>query len=253
MNRFIKKAVLGMKNKRRILIWIISVASAIAIMLGACTIYVSDYYRADNTSIASFTASHSVKANESPDGTIVFEPTDPIAGFIFYPGGKVEYTAYVPLMSALAEQGVLCILIEMPFNLAVLDMNAAEGWTDKYPDVGNWYIGGHSLGGSMAASFVAKNAEDFDGLILLGSYSTAKIMLPVLSVYGSEDKIMNREKYDKYKANINSSLTEAVIDGGCHAYFGMYGAQDGDGTPSITNEEQISITVTEIIKFINKD
>lgn len=242
-----------MKSKRRILIWTISVTLAIAIMLGGCAIYLYDYYRADNTAIASFTASHSVKANESLDGVIVFEPIDPEVGFIFYPGGKVEHTAYVPLMSALAEKGVLCILTPMPFNLAVLDMNAAKGMTDKYPEIDDWYIGGHSLGGSMAASFVADNSEKFDGLILLGSYSTAEVALPVLSVYGSEDKVMNREKYDKYKPNINSSLTETVIDGGCHAYFGMYGAQDGDGIPSISNEEQINITVAEIITFINKE
>ena len=242
-----------MKSKRRILIWTISVTLAIAIMVGVCAVYVSDYYRADNTAIESFTASHSVSPDENPDGIITFEPIDPIAGFIFYPGGKVEYTAYVPLMSALAEEGVLCILTQMPFNLAVLDMNAAKGMTEKYPEIDNWYIGGHSLGGSMAASFVADNSDDFEGLILLGSYSTAKVTLPVLSIYGSEDKVMNREKYDKYKSNIDSSLTETVIDGGCHAYFGMYGAQDGDGMPSISNEEQINITVTEIITFINKE
>lgn len=242
-----------MKSKRHILIWTISVTLAVAIMIGVCSIYVSDYYRADNTAITSFTASHSVSPNENPDGIITFEPIDPIAGFIFYPGGKVEYTAYVPLMSALAEEGVLCILTQMPFNLAVLDMNAAKGMTEKYPEIDNWYIGGHSLGGSMAASFVADNSDDFEGLILLGSYSTTQIALPVLSIYGSEDKVMNREKYDKYKSNINSSLTETVIEGGCHAYFGMYGAQDGDGTPSISNEEQINITVTEIIKFIGKE
>lgn len=242
-----------MKSKRRILIWTISVTLAIAIMIGVCSIYVSDYYRADNTAITSFTTSHSVSPNENPDGIITFEPIDPIAGFIFYPGGKVEYTAYVPLMSALAEEGVLCILTQMPFNLAVLDMNAAKGMTDQNPEIDNWYIGGHSLGGSMAASFVADNSDDFEGLILLGSYSTTQIALPVLSIYGSEDKVMNREKYDKYKSNINSSLTETVIEGGCHAYFGMYGAQDGDGMPSISNEEQINITVTEIIKFIGKE
>lgn len=242
-----------MKSKRRILIWTISVVLTIAITVGGCAIYVSDYYRADSVAIESFTASHSVKANESSGGFIVFEPIDPDAGFIFYPGGKVEYTAYIPLMSALAEKGVLCILTPMPFNLAVLDMNAAKGMTDKYPEVDNWYIGGHSLGGSMAASFVADNSDDFDGLILLGSYSTAEVTLPVLSVYGSEDKVMNREKYDKYKTNISSSLTETVIDGGCHAYFGMYGAQDGDGMPSVSNEEQIHLTVEEIIKFINKE
>ena len=225
----------------------------IAITVGGCAIYVSDYYRADSVAIESFTASHPVRANESSGGFIVFEPIDPDAGFIFYPGGKVEYTAYIPLMSALAEKGLLCILIPMPFNLAVLDMNAAKGMTDKYPEVDNWYIGGHSLGGSMAASFVADNSDDFDGLILLGSYSTTEVTLPVLSVYGSEDKVMNREKYDKYKTNISSSLTETVIDGGCHAYFGMYGAQDGDGMPSVSNEEQIHLTVEEIIKFINKE
>lgn len=242
-----------MKSKRRILIWTISVVLTIAITVGGCAIYVSDYYRADSVAIESFTASHSVKANESSSGFIVFEPIDPDAGFIFYPGGKVEYTAYIPLMSALAEKGVLCILIPMPFNLAVLDMNAAKGMTNKYPEVDNWYIGGHSLGGSMATSFVADNSDDFDGLILLGSYSTAEVTLPVLSVYGSEDKVMNREKYDKYKTNISSSLTETVIDGGCHAYFGMYGAQDGDGMPSVSNEEQIHLTVEEIIQFINKE
>jgi dienelactone hydrolase len=225
----------------------------IAITVGGCAIYVSDYYRADSVVIKSFTASHSVRANESSGGFIVFEPIDPDAGFIFYPGGKVEYTAYIPLMSALAEKGLICILTPMPFNLAVLDMNAAKGMTDKYPEVDNWYIGGHSLGGSMAASFVADNSDDFDGLILLGSYSTAEVTLPVLSVYGSEDQVLNREKYDKYKSNINASLTETVIDGGCHAYFGMYGAQDGDGTPSVSNEEQIHLTVEEIIKFINKE
>lgn len=242
-----------MKSKRRILIWTISVMLTIAITVSGCAIYVSDYYRADSVAIESFTASHSVRANESSGGFIVFEPIDPNAGFIFYPGGKVEYTAYIPLMSALAEKGLLCILIPMPFNLAVLDMNAAKGMTDKYPEVDNWYIGGHSLGGSMAASFVSDNSDDFDGLILLGSYSTAEVTLPVLSVYGSEDKVMNREKYAKYKTNISSSLTETVIDGGCHAYFGMYGAQDGDGMPFVSNEEQIHLTVEEIIKFINKE
>lgn len=242
-----------MTKKKKILIWIISVALSLALITGGCAIYVSDYYRADSEAISAFTAYHSVKANEISDGILVFEPEDAIAGFIFYPGGKVEYTAYIPLMSSLAESGVLCILIEMPCNLAVLDMNAADGLCNDYPEIKSWYIGGHSLGGSMAASFLAGHSEELGGLILLGSYSTAEITLPVLSIYGSEDYVLNREKYDKYKSNIESTLTEVVLDGGCHAYFGMYGAQDGDGTPSISNEEQIRFTAEEIIKFINKE
>ena len=172
---------------------------------------------------------------------------------IFYPGGKVEYTAYVPLMQACAEKGILCVLVEMPFNLAVLDVNAADGIQREYPEIEDWYIGGHSLGGSMAASYLARHTEDYEGLILLGSYSTADLSdtdLDVLSVFGSEDQVMNREKYDENKSNLPTAFTETVIDGGCHAYFGMYGAQEGDGTPTITNEEQIRITVENIVKVM---
>ena len=141
----------------------------------------------------------------------------------------------------------------MPFNLAVLDMNAADGIQEQYPEIENWYIGGHSLGGSMAASYLEKNVDDYEGLILLGSYSTADLSetdLDVLSIYGSEDKVMNHEKYADNKANLPDDFTEIIIDGGCHAYFGMYGAQDGDGTPTISNEEQISITAENIVKMI---
>jgi dienelactone hydrolase len=234
---------------KKLIIWLIS----IAIVVGGCVIYVSDYYRADKDTIALLTADHSVEPIQISKDVLSFEPETPSAGFIFYPGGKVEYTSYIPLMSALADEGVLCILIKMPCNLAVFDMNAAKGITDKYPDIDDWYIGGHSLGGSMAASYASKNTDEIDGLVLLGSYSTADISVPVLSIYGSEDGVMNREKYEKYKPNIDDALTEKVIGGGNHALFGSYGAQKGDGMPSVSNEEQIHITVEEIIKFINKE
>jgi pimeloyl-ACP methyl ester carboxylesterase len=115
-------------------------------------------------------------------------------------------------------------------------------------------MGGHSLGGSMAASYLEKNAKSYDGLVLLGSYSTANLSkadLDVLSMYGSEDKVMNREKYDKNKSNLPSGFTEIVIEGGCHAYFGMYGNQDGDGVSKIDVFEQISLTSLYINDFIN--
>ena len=246
---------LAHKRKRKIFIITTSVLLALAIIVGACAIYLGDYYRADNEAIGAFLPQGTVW-KEEPDGTIVFEPEGATKGFIFYPGGKVEYTAYVPLMQACAEQGILCVLVEMPFNLAVLDVNAADGIQKEYPEIEDWYIGGHSLGGSMAASYLEKNAEDYEGLILLGSYSTANLSdtdLDVLSVFGSEDKVMNREKYDENKSNLPTDFTEIVIDGGCHAYFGMYGAQDGDGIPTITKEEQIYKTADEIAKLIQKD
>lgn len=227
---------------------LIIIAAVLLVCFIACAVYVSDYYRAEETAVLI-----SEGAYELSEDVLVFEPESARAGFIFYPGGKVEYTAYAPLMNACKEQGILCVLVKMPLNLAVLDINAANGITEQFPHVESWYIGGHSLGGSMAAGFLAENLTEFDGLILLGSYSTYDLSgagVSVLSVYGSEDMVLNREKYEEYRQNLPADFTELVIDGGCHAYFGVYGPQDGDGTPEISNEEQISLTAEAIAAFV---
>ena len=240
------------KHKRRISIIAISVALTLAMIAGACALYLGDYYSADTDAINAFLP-QGAAWKEEPDGSIVFEPESAEKGLIFYPGGKVEHTAYIPLMHACAEKGILCVLIEMPFNLAVFDINAADGIQKKYPEIEDWYIGGHSLGGSMAAAYLADHAEEYEGLILLGSYSTANLsdtQLAVLSVFGSEDTVMNRGKYQDNRLNLPSGFTEYVIDGGCHAYFGMYGAQDGDGIPKITNEAQIRLTAENIVRIM---
>ena len=241
-------------KKKRKIFWCITIPVVIlAIMFTACAVYLGDYYRSEVSVFADISASENISREILEDGTIVYKPEKIKAGFIFYPGGKVEYTSYEPLMKACADRDVLCVLTQMPFHLAVFDINAAEGICEKYPEVENWYIGGHSLGGSMAASYLEKNSDKFEGLVLLGSYSTADLSetdLKVLSVYGSEDKVMNHEKYDESKANLPDGFTESVIEGGCHAYFGIYGEQSGDGDATITQTEQIIFTAEEIEKFI---
>ena len=243
----------NLKDKRRKKRWIavVSIVLVVAILAGVCISYVGDYYRADWAAMEAFAPMNSVTTELRDDGTLVFKPEGATKGFIFYPGGKVESTAYQPLMAACAQQGILCVLVEMPFNLAVLDINAADGIQEQYPEIEKWYIGGHSLGGSMAASYLSEHIADYDGLILLGSYSTADLSetgLDVLSVYGSEDQVMNRDQYEENKANLPGDFTEVVIEGGCHAYFGMYGAQEGDGKPAISNEQQIFSTAEQIGK-----
>ncbi len=243
-----------MKNrKKRLLIGLLSTFLALALIFGACALYVLDYYPADTDAVAAFGEADGVEENVLEDGSIAFVPEAPTAGFIFYPGGKVEHTAYVPLMRALAARGMLCVLVKMPLRLAVLDSNAADGVQELYPEVKDWYIGGHSLGGSMAAAYLEKNSDDFCGLVLLGAYSTADLSdtsLSVLSLYGSEDGVMNAEKYEKNKQNLPEDFTEIEIEGGCHAYFGTYGAQKGDGTPTLTNTEQILYTADAIRAFV---
>ena len=241
-----------MRSKRKLIIILISILLPVALLIGGSAVYLSDYYRSDYDAIGAFMPGQS-EWKEEPDNTIVFEPENPSAGFIFYPGGKVEHRSYIPLMQELQERGVLCVIVKMPFNLAVLDVNAADGIRAEYPEVKNWYIGGHSLGGSMAAAYLEENEDDFNGLILLGSYSTADLSdeeLSVLSVYGSEDMVLNRAKYEANKVNLPKDFQEMVIDGGCHAYFGMYGAQEGDGRPEISNEEQIALTVDAVSEMM---
>ena len=221
------------------------------VMLAAIAgIYLGNYYHADLDSVEAFSM------EESADGHLVWELDNAAAGLIFYPGGKVEHKAYIPLMESLAEKGMLCVLVEMPFRLAVFDMDAAEGIQEQYPEIENWYIGGHSLGGAMAAAYLSENVDDYEGLILLGSYSTANLSetdLAVLSVYGSEDGVLNREKYEECKVNLPVDFAEVVIDGGCHDYFGMYGVQKGDGTPGIGNEEQIEMTAEAVLELVENN
>ncbi len=244
-----------MIKRKKLLIWLLSVFVTVALLFSACAVYVSDFYSADKDAISTFGESYSVNKTVLENGDVVFAPENATCGIIFYPGGKVEHTAYEPLMLALAEKGFACVLIKMPFNLAVLDVSAANPYFEKYPFITSWFLSGHSLGGSMAASFACNNAEKLSGIILLGSYSTAdltKTDLSVLSVYGENDKVLNKEKYDKYFPNLPENTEEFVVPGGNHAYFGFYGLQKGDGTATITPQEQISITANKIEEFINK-
>ena len=242
-----------MKKRTRI---ILSVCLAVLFAFGVGGyVYVSDYYHADETALEAMAYQTGSVQTEQDGDVIWFVPEEPTAGLIFYPGGKVEHTAYAPLLHACAENGILCALVRMPGNLAVLDANAADGLQEAYPEIITWYIAGHSLGGAMAATYAAAHPEDFDGLILLAAYSTKDLTgtaLRVLSVYGSADSVMNRESYEKNRSNLPADTTEVVLDGGCHAQFGSYGPQDGDGVPTISGEEQVRQTTEAITAFIGR-
>ena len=133
------------------------------------------------------------------------------------------------------------------------DINAADGIQERYPEIQRWFIGGHSLGGAMAASYLAENAAEYEGLILLGAYSAADLSgtdLKILSIYGSEDRVLDRQAYQENLTNLPADFTEVILEGGCHAYFGMYGPQEGDGVPTVSPEVQISQTVNAISEWI---
>lgn len=214
----------------------------ILICIGGFFIYTSDYYHAKDYEVSN------VKIEKQDDYTI-YGDTNSKTGFIFYPGGKVEAKSYEPILSSIAEKGICVVLVDMPFNLAVFDSNAADEFINKFTNIQNWYIGGHSLGGAMAASYAANNQDELKGLILLAAYPTKEIDIPVLSIYGNKDGVLNKEKYSDSIKNANN-LSEIVIDGGNHAQFGNYGEQEGDNLANISKEKQWNKTVNEILNFI---
>ena len=233
---------------KKVLLIVFAVLLAVALVFG---IYAGNYYHADLEAIQDLSIGMDYEKMERlEDGSLVFYPAEYDSAMIFYPGDKVEALAYIPLMEHCAQNGVLAVLMPMPFNLAVLARDAAQGIPEQFPEVEHWYMAGHSLGGSMAAAFAAENTAWVDGLILLAAYSTDPVQIPVLSIYGSEDGVMDLEKYEKYRANLPEDLTEIVIEGGNHGGFGFYGPQEGDGIAGISGTDQVRLTAEYIAAFM---
>ena len=131
----------------------------------------------------------------------------------------------------------------MPFRLAVFDSNAADKVYNAVPGVSRWYIGGHSLGGAMASSYVAGKEERLSGLILLGAYPVNDSPIPTLCIYGSEDLMLDKTKL----AGVTNVLE---LTGGNHAQFGNYGTQQGDGVATISREEQQTKAAAAMLAFL---
>jgi len=225
----------------------------IHLLIVTWVVYCNIYYHAD-TAAKEYLKNPSCYQVEKKKDYLVFWPEGNIqAGMIFYPGGKVEYTAYAPLMGELAKRGIASIVVRMPANLAVLDINGAAGIQKKYPEIEKWYMSGHSLGGAMAAKYVGKHITEYSGLIMLGAYSVTDLSatnLAVLSVYGTEDHVMKMQNYETSKINLPSGSKEMVIASGCHGYFGSYGEQRGDGEAGILPQEQWNETAEAICNWI---
>lgn len=231
--------------KKRTKIIILSVLTTLVLLGGGFFVYVSDYYHGDQTAMA--LAADTTKVTVMED-LMILDPTVPgDTGLIFYPGGKVEAEAYLPLLDRLRDHGVTCVLVKMPFNLAVFNKSGGEAAFEARPEITHWLIGGHSLGGVMASSFAVDHPDRIEGVILLGAYvyggwSPDK----ALTIYGSRDLVLDKTKID-YQTNV------LILDGGNHANYGNYGEQKGDGAPTISAVEQQRLTVEAILDFIGKE
>jgi pimeloyl-ACP methyl ester carboxylesterase len=175
----------------------------------------------------------------------VFQPTDqiPTTGLIIYPGGRVDPRAYAPIAHSIAAQGYLVVIVPMPLNLAVFGANRAASVIQAYPDIQHWVIGGHSLGGSMAALYADKHRDQIDGLVLWASYPASSnnlsdSNLKVASIYGTQDGLATKDKINASHELLPADTTWVPIDGGNHGQFGWYGEQPGDNPATISRQDQ---------------
>ena len=213
----------------------------LAILAGAFFWYVSDYYRAEDAALEVLAQDSTITVQDNLTILSPSYPTD--TAIIFYPGAKVEAEAYLPLLDQIRQLGVTCILVHMPFRMAIFDADAAEAVMEQFPEYRHWYMAGHSMGGAMASRFAADHPDEVDGLILLGAYLYGDYPPEkTLTVYGSLNQSV--EDHIDYTENI------VEIQGGNHAQFGSYGPQKGDLPATISVEEQQAQTVAAIEAFL---
>ena len=217
--------------------------------------YTGNYYHAANPEEA---VSDTENVNVIPiDTGYLYDGPGEDDALIFYPGAKVETIAYGPLMKKLAAKGIDCFLVEMPFHLAVFGINKADTILKTYgADYSHWYMAGHSLGGAMAANYISKHENDFDGLVLLGAYTAtdlSELDIRTVNIYGTNDGVLNMDKLSDSYDLMPEDSRAVQIAGGNHAQFGDYGEQKGDGAAEISAEEQQRQTADAIAEFIAED
>ena len=168
---------------------------------------------------------------------------DPRAvGLAFYPGAKVDPQAYAHVLRSIAEAGFTVVIFKQPYNLAILDSNAANAVIgDRDDAIDHWVVGGHSLGGAVASSYAESDRDELVALLLYAAYPVRDMSeragLAVMSVSGTDDGLVTPADIDEHKPDLPASTEYVPIDGAIHSFFGDYGLQQGDGTPDISRTD----------------
>jgi hypothetical protein len=194
--------------------------------------------------------------SEEPTG-LTFRATGrtPTTGLILYPGAKVPAAGYAPGARAIAEQGYLVVVVPMPLNFAIFDVGAADGVMAAHPEVTRWAIGGHSLGGAMAAQYAAGHPGVMAGLALCGAYSGSDLSssgLAVSSVYGSLDAGAAKIEDPATRGLLPESAVYDRVEGGNHEQCGWYTGQANDPPATISRSDQQVRMIGDWVALLEK-
>ena len=237
-------------TRRRVLIGIVLILIVAGVFIWN---YLTPYRPAERAESA-LVSSGGVTVEQN-DNWISFEPSVILGtAVIFYPGALVEAEAYAPLAKKIAAAGHPFYIARMPLNLAVIKSDAAEEIIRVHPKL-SFVLGGHSLGGVMASRFAADHAGQLEGVFFLASYPDEKgslkdTTLSVLSVLGTEDKVVDQDNYNEGRSYLPGNTVYVPVQGGNHAQFGSYGAQKGDGIAAISEEEQQTRTARAMLDWL---
>ena len=188
------------------------------------------------------------------NGLLVFQPNSTTnRGLIYYPGGLVDPKAYAVTAQGVADAGYLVVIPKMPLNLAFLGINRANKIQADYQEVNSWVIGGHSLGGAMAAEYAKNHVDSLDGLIMFASYPAnykdfIDFPIPILTIIGSNDP--GAPKQEAFYETVCDSAIIFIIEGGNHRQFADYSFQKGDVIATISVEEQQKQIIAAAIQFL---
>lgn len=229
---------------------IICVSAGMAVLAVSGAVFLQIHYAAQPEAVTAFAGS-GVTVRQL-DGGYLADGAGGDTVLVFYPGAKVDAEAYLPPARRLAEKGIDCFVVNPPFRLSLLDTDAADRLLRQQHYAHVW-VGGHSMGGVSACSYAAAHTAAVDGVVLLAAYPAVKLddSLPLLLVYGSEDRVFDKQAYQNVASLFPKGFKEVTLQGGNHANFGCYGKQAGDGEAAISQNKQQSRTVDEIAQFMH--
>ena len=248
-------AVILINRKHKLKLWVSIVAPVAFILvvnLSGCLIYFVIHYHAMSEVNAYLEDDNEVKVSDTSNYYFFDNLVNSDKALIFYGGAKVEEKSYAPMMSKIAHQGIDVFIVKMPLRFPLFNPMKAESVYKANNNYQEVYMMGHSLGGVCASRVLNNTSNEYKGIIFLASYSDKPMnnKYKALSIYGSEDKVINLNAYSNNISHFPTGYVEHVIEGANHANYGYYGNQKGDGKATITREAQIDQTVSYVSKFI---
>lgn len=237
------------RTLRRLLIGGVATLGVLALVVVGFLAWASTPMMGDRSAALTVWTDPAVEIHDAGD-SVVIQPTGEASGtgLVFVPGALVDPYAYLATLSGAVEETGLTVVITKPtLNLAFFDQRPLSTFTVHAPEVTEWYVGGHSLGGVRACQLAQDPAVT--GLILFGSYCANDLSdtdLRVLSVGGSRDGLSTPAKIAAARHLLPEDAQLVEIDGMDHGQFGAYGPQAGD-LPATIDDETARQELTEAL------